>query len=58
MGVTAARLEVHDTVSKSSGLALNPCEPGAIVDDEIGARVLSERKVDRVSDALQRDRDG
>jgi hypothetical protein len=52
MGVTTACFEVHDAVAQATCLALNPGKSRSIIDDEIGARVLSEGKVDRVSDAL------
>jgi hypothetical protein len=52
MGVTTACLEVHDAVAQATCFALNPCKSGSIIDDEVGARVLSERKLDRVADAL------
>jgi hypothetical protein len=58
MGVATACLEVHDAVAQATRLALNPCKPSSVVDYEVGARVLSERKIDCVSDALQGDRNG
>jgi len=52
--VCAADAKPHGALSESPSLALDASEIFAVIDDEVGARVLPERHEDRVAGSTQR----
>jgi hypothetical protein len=60
MRVAAAGGEDDGSSAQSSRLALNTCEPSAVVDDEVVSSVLAKRQENLVTGALEpkHDREG
>jgi hypothetical protein len=60
MSVTAADRKSDRALTKSPGLALNAAEAAALLDDQVVARVFTERQEHAIPDTSQRkdDREG